>query len=97
MTPDRALLLFPLTAFANVCVHHQRADCYCLNELPGATWENLFQGDDRLVLRSDADGESSRNARLVGLFSYTCIILLLEYVVIRFAIFPVEGKVACLY
>lgn len=32
-----------------------KADCYCLNQLSGATWENLFQGDDRLVLRSDAD------------------------------------------
>ncbi|CAN0584846.1 unnamed protein product, partial [Ectocarpus sp. 12 AP-2014] len=33
----------------------RRADCYCLNQLSGATWENLFQGDDRLMLQSDAD------------------------------------------
>ncbi|CAN0147761.1 unnamed protein product [Pylaiella littoralis] len=32
-----------------------KADCYCLNQLSGTTWENLFQGDDRLLLKSDAD------------------------------------------
>ncbi|CAM9598038.1 unnamed protein product [Laminaria digitata] len=37
----------------NPCVG--RADCYCLNQQSGATWENLFIGDERLALRSDAD------------------------------------------
>ncbi|CAN0204600.1 unnamed protein product, partial [Ascophyllum nodosum] len=32
-----------------------KADCYCLNQQSGATWENLFMGDDRLMLKSDAD------------------------------------------
>ncbi|CAM9182484.1 unnamed protein product [Chrysoparadoxa australica] len=32
-----------------------KAECYCLNENPNYTWRNLFMGDDRLMLQSDAD------------------------------------------
>ncbi|GMH65431.1 hypothetical protein TrLO_g12716 [Triparma laevis f. longispina] len=32
-----------------------KGDCYCLNEKSSNTHENLFQGDDRLGLVSDAD------------------------------------------
>ncbi|KAG5184638.1 PITH domain-containing protein [Tribonema minus] len=32
-----------------------KAECFCLNEKPSATWRNLFMGDDRLLLTSDAD------------------------------------------
>ncbi|GMI48067.1 hypothetical protein TrCOL_g11429 [Triparma columacea] len=32
-----------------------KAECYCLNECHDATHENLFIGDDRLALKSDAD------------------------------------------
>ena len=32
-----------------------KGDCYCLNEKDSNTHENLFQGDDRLALVSDAD------------------------------------------
>jgi hypothetical protein len=31
-----------------------KAECFCLNEQPNATWRNLFMGDDRLQLKSDA-------------------------------------------
>ncbi|KAG1710009.1 hypothetical protein DVH05_017018 [Phytophthora capsici] len=30
-------------------------DCYCLNEDPNKPFRNLFQGDETLVLQSDAD------------------------------------------
>jgi len=32
-----------------------KAGCYCLNEDPGYKMQNLFMGDDRLQLRSEAD------------------------------------------
>ncbi|GMH72986.1 hypothetical protein TrRE_jg617, partial [Triparma retinervis] len=32
-----------------------KSECYCLNECHDATHENLFIGDDRLALKSDAD------------------------------------------
>ena len=32
-----------------------RGGCYCLNENPNQPHANLFQGDERLVLRSDTD------------------------------------------
>jgi len=32
-----------------------KAQCFCLNEEPGHTFQNLFMGDERLYLQSDSD------------------------------------------
>jgi len=42
--------------FSDLKAHLDKGNCYCLNEDPNATFENVFMGDHTLLLKSDADG-----------------------------------------
>lgn len=46
------------TAMVDLREHVSMGECYCLNEQKNAPLANLFQGDERLMLKSDADGTS---------------------------------------
>lgn len=42
-------------SFTNLQSNVSKSECYCLNEQKNFPLENVFQGDDTLVLKSDAD------------------------------------------